>query len=92
MSIPIIQEQERRYGYIKGIYINDEIDDNIIQNRGLYVIFEDNNVWKVPDLELFKLLSEKLLEDAWFVENTDGHGYNKLYISKKNGKWEVELP
>jgi hypothetical protein len=90
MSAPLIQEEERRYGYIKGIYINDEID--IIQNRGLYVVFENNNVWKVPDLELFKLLSQKLIEDAWIIENTDDHGYNKLYISKKNGKWEVELP
>lgn len=92
MSIPIIQEQEKRYGYIKGIYINDDEIDDITQNRGLYVIFENNNVWRVPDLELFKLLSEKLLDDAWSVENTDGHGYNKLHISKENGKWKVELP
>lgn len=90
MSVQVIQEEERFYGYIKGIYINDEID--IIENRGLYVIFEDNNVWKVPDLELFKLLSEKLCADAWVVKNTDDHGYSKLLISKKNGKWEVELP
>jgi hypothetical protein len=92
----ILDDETRFYGYITGLFIKyDDVKEKNYKERGLFAVFEYNDIteiWEVPDLELFNLLFRKLFEDGWFVKNTDDHGYNKLYISKKNGKWEVELP
>ena len=47
----------------------------------------------VPDPELLELLSEHLCSRVparW--ASGDDYGYDKRWISKKNGAWNVELP
>ena len=99
---PIAQilESEQFYGYIKSLQIIASHD----AFRGMYVTFGyggmvdgyyvacKDTIWKVPCFKLFKILSEKLLEDAWIIENTDEVGYQKLYIMKQGDQWKVELP
>ena len=95
-----IEESEKFYGYIKSLQII--ASHNAL--RGMYVSFGygglidgsyaacEDTIWKVPCVKLFKILSEKLLEDAWIIENTDDVGYQKLYIMKQGDQWKVELP
>jgi hypothetical protein len=95
-----IEESEKFYGYIKSLQII--ASDDVF--RGMYVTFGyggmvdgyyaacEDTIWKVPCVKLFKILSEKLLEDAWIIENTDDVGYQKLYIMKQGDEWKVNLP
>jgi hypothetical protein len=93
--IPVIGPEEKFYGYIIGLGIGVSDPLNDYQDRNLYALFEYNCVrstWIVPDEKLFKILSKYLCGDAWIIKNTDDHGYNKLWIEQKEGKWIVNLP
>lgn len=88
-----IGEKEKFYGYIIGLQVERCPDDRI--NRKLYATFEYNGeveVWKVPDSELFKILSSHLVSMANIRSGEDEYGYSKLWIEKKKGKWVVDLP
>ena len=94
---PLIGEEDKFYGYIVGLWIGLAPDWNDRDNldRSLYALFEYNyerTLYRVPDEELFKILTGHLYSMAWIRKNTDDYGYDKFWIKKEAGKWEVDLP
>lgn len=92
---PMIGPESRFYGYLTGLFLApNDLDDNI-DNR-LFAIFEyrdEQDIWEVPDEELFNLLSKYLNSMAWERKNSDSYGISKLYIEKnEDDTWSVELP
>lgn len=84
---------ERFYGYIIGLQIERSPDDAI--GRRLYATFEYNGevtVWRVPDPDLFQILSRHLCSMAESRTSGDDYGYDKLWIKHDAGKWDVSLP
>ncbi len=95
-TLSTIGTAEKFYGYITGTGIescaNPSGDE--IPSR-LYASFEYNGkttVWCVPDHELFGILAHYLTDMALMRSKYGDYGYSKLWISKKNGAWCVELP
>lgn len=89
-----IGDASRFYGYIVGLGVTLELDDDLNPNPSMYALFEYNGemtAWIVRDLELFSILNKHLSDMAWHA-NEGKFGYSKLWIEKKNGKWVVELP
>lgn len=91
-----IGTEEHFYGYITGIGVERCTDPggNQIPTR-LYATFEYNGettVWCVPDHELFSILARHLVDMATMRTEHGDYGYSKLWISKKNGAWDVDLP
>jgi hypothetical protein len=94
-KLPTIGEEAKFYGYIVGLSVGlcDAGTEQL--DRHPYVMFEYNdqrNVWIVPDDNLFGILSRYLVKTAWERKNIDGCGHNKVWIEKRNGRWEVSLP
>ena len=94
---PLIEEEDKFkfYGYIIGLWIVPDWNDSDNLDGSLYALFEYNSertLYRVPDEELFKILTGHLYSMAWIRKNTDEYGYDKLWIKKEAGKWEVELP
>ena len=98
-EIPTIGEEEKFYGYITGLGIErctEPLSPNPAGLTRFYATFEHHgktSVWLVPDPALFELLSEHLcsmVRARW--ASGDDYGYDKLWISKKNGAWNVDLP
>jgi hypothetical protein len=94
MQLETIGETEAFYGYITGLGIHPNADDESKSWGNLYASFEyagETKVWIVPDTELFDILANSLKTMAW--ERHEGcHGMEKLWIAKQNGKWIVDLP
>ena len=93
----IITEAEQFYGYLTGLQVEQRAkpDLNGYVSPKLYATFEygsELKVWEVPDLKLFKILSERLCQMAWARHENAEYGYEKLWIKKANGQWRVDLP
>ena len=93
----VITETEQFYGYLVGLKVeqNAEPDRDGYFSPKLYAGFEygsESSIWEVPDLELFKILSEHLCRMAWARRENAEYGYEKLYIKKQDGRWHVDLP
>lgn len=92
-SDPIIQENEKFYGYLKAIgFYNCSKHKGIW--GGMYAIFEYQNKttrWKVPDIKLFNLLARHLQHECEQLVQSDCF-YTKLWIGKQEGKWWADLP
>jgi hypothetical protein len=95
-KLPVIGQDEHFYGYLISLGVGLSSDREIGEwDRNLYAMFEsggDRCVYQVPDHDLFEILSKHLCSMAWIRTNTDEYGYDKLWISKTNGKWTVNLP
>jgi hypothetical protein len=95
-TISVIEEAEKFYGYIVGLTLepcpnpgNDPVPSK------LYATFEYNGEqtrWIVPDVALFRSLAAHLIDMAVMRSELGDHGYSKLWISKKDGQWLVDLP
>ncbi len=94
MQLETIGETEAFYGYITGLGIHPNADDESKSWGNLYASFEyggETKVWIVPDIELFNILANFLKAMAW--ERHEGCiGMQKLWIVKRNKKWIVDLP
>lgn len=93
-SYPIIGPEEHFYGYVIGLSIEPWTDEGEVPER-LLVTFEygeRQQVWEVPDLELWTILWEHLHGNGWHRKNTDDYGYGKVWIEKKEGAWVVDVP
>src|SRR5437667_9505237 len=95
-DLPVIGEQPHFYGYITGIGVERCRDPGSgpIPQR-LYAAFEYNgetSVWVVPDHELFQQLAKQLVDMAVMQDEHGDYGYAKLWISRKDGRWDVDLP
>ena len=91
----VMTETERYYGYLIALGLQNDTGQPNAEPRHLYAMFEYGgrpDVWVVPDAELFAALAPHLVAMAKTREAGDPYGYNKLWISKQNGKWIVELP
>lgn len=92
-----ITETDNFYGYIVGLRVEQgaKPDMDGIVSPKLYATFEyrrEVSTWEVPDLALFKILAEHLCQMAWARRENAEYGYEKLWIKKVNGKWQVSLP
>jgi len=87
-----IGEAESFYGYIVGLFIAPRDGDE--ENPTAYAVFEYNgeeSVYRVPDPEIFDILSKYLASNAYEAITSDTYS-SKLYIKKENGQWSAELP
>lgn len=94
--LPIIGAESKFYGYITGIGI-EHCPDPCVQPipATLYATFEyggETTVWVVPDHELFGILARHLADMAVMRHEHGDYGYAKLWIGKKDGRWDVDLP
>jgi len=94
-----IGEGSQFYGYIIGLQVDRVSDMDMFSTGempcGVYVTFEYSGkvtVWKVPDLELYRLLSAHLESMVFERLEVGGYGMEKLWIEKVEGRWRVELP
>jgi hypothetical protein len=88
----IIGESEKFYGYIIGLQVERCPTDQVSQK--LLAIFEYNDqqtLWIVPDIELFRILSGHLCSMAEWRSKGD-FGYSKLWIKKQDDKWSANVP
>ena len=93
-KIPTIHEEENFYGYIIGLAIEPNGDYDIPPHK-MYASFDNKGVieiWMVPDIQLFQMLAERLCIMAFERDVSDTCGSQKLYIEKKNGQWNVDVP
>ncbi len=95
-DLPTIGEEAHFYGYITGVGVErcPEPGNDQIPQR-LDATFEYNgktSVWIVPDHDLFKQLAKHLVDTAVMRNEHGDYGYAKLWISKKNGERDVDLP
>lgn len=91
---PVIGPESHFYGYVTGLSIQPRTDDEEIPRR-LLATFEYSGkpeTWEVPSLELFEALWQHLRGNAWHRKNTDEWGYDKVWISRTDAGWHVELP
>ena len=94
MKIPIIQDEEKFYGYIIGLAIEPNGDHDIPPHK-MYASFDNKGVvqiWMIPDIQLFQMLAERLCIMAFERNISDTFGSQKLYIEKKNDQWIVDVP
>lgn len=95
-GIQTINHTQSFYGYIIGLQIaRTPAEKSENPDRSLYATFEYAGVtktWKVPDLELFTLLSQHLEAMAYVRVATGGYGVEKLSIAHNGKAWIVELP
>lgn len=96
IDLPTIGEEAHFYGYITGVGVErcPEPCNDPVPKR-LYATFEYNGktaVWVIPDHELFQQLTMHLVSTAAMRNEHGDYGYAKLWIAKKNGTWEVDLP
>ncbi len=96
IDLPVIGEMAHFYGYITGIGVERVPEPGVepVPSR-LYATFEYNgetSVWLVPDHELFEQLAQHLVETAVMRGEHGDYGYAKLWISRENGKWDVDIP
>jgi hypothetical protein len=94
-ELPVIGDDPHFYGYITGIGVERSSDASDNVPRHLYATFEYNDetsVWLVPDHELFALLARHLVDMAVMRDEHGDYGYAKLWISRKDGRWDVDLP
>jgi hypothetical protein len=92
--IPTIQDEEKFYGYIIGLGIEPDRNDDAPLDK-MYASFEYNGeiqIWMVPDPDLFQILAEHLCSIDIVISISDSYVNQKLYIEKKNGKWIVDVP
>ena len=90
--IPVIGEEEFFYGYIISLWVAPNILET--EDRRLYAFFEYGasvQIFQIPDAKLFSILAKHLCNMAWVRHNTDDYGYEKLWIRKGLGGWEVEV-
>ena len=88
-----IGEEEKFYGYIIGLQVESCPTDDRVGDK-LYATFEYRGkptVWRVPDAELFRILSEFLCGMAQDRAGGAGYGCCKLWI-KKQDKQELLHP
>jgi hypothetical protein len=95
-TIPIstIGPEEKFYGYITGLGVENDRDDGTVPSR-LYATFEYNGkatVWIVPDHELFAILSRHLCDMAFYRNEGECYGISKLWIAKRGDGWVADLP
>ena len=93
--IPTIGPEERFYGYITGLGVEDggTRPDGTAPDR-LYATFEYNGettVWIVPDHRLFAILARHLCATA-AARHSGCPGLSKLWIARRGGRWLVDLP
>ena len=87
-----ISDTAQFHGYIIGLQIERTPDE--VTGSKLYAVFEYGGEVKlklVPDYSLFNQLSTHLSIMA-SQRSIGEYGYNKLWIGKVNGRWEVSLP
>jgi hypothetical protein len=93
--IKTIGEEPHFYGYLKGLSI-ERPDETLGTGVNFYASFiygETVSFWKVPDAELFRILSGWLVSAAQELSHCDDYnGVVKLHIEKTDGKWIVDLP
>jgi hypothetical protein len=94
MKPQIIGEQEECYGYLTGLGVQPNRHDIMKRlDPTLYASFEragQTQVWIVPDLCLFQILTKSLYSMALDGDCEDMGGTYKLLISKQNNSWIVE--
>ena len=92
----MIGPEEKFYGYIVGLSLErGDLPDSPDVPARMFARFEYSDwtsVAEVPDFELFRLLAGHLKANAEMRAEFGDWGYSKVWISKKNGKWSVELP
>jgi hypothetical protein len=94
-ELPVIGDKPHFYGYITGVGVERCPNATDDVPRRLYATFEYNgetSVWLVPNHELFAELARHLIDMAVMRDEHADYGYAKLWISRKNGKWIVDLP
>jgi len=94
-ELPVIGDEPHFYGYITGVGVERCSDARDDVPRHLYATFEYNgetSVWLVPDHELFTELAGHLVDTAVMRDEHGDYGYAKLWISRKDGRWDVDLP
>ena len=89
-----ISQTEKRYGYLKALSYDcyETSDENRYAFYATFELDQYSETYEVPDLELFKLLSENLLKHAYIRFNSDALDHHALYIKKTNNVWSVETP
>lgn len=91
-----IGEEAKFYGYIIGVSLERSGDELSGETpTKMFAMFEYNgekSVYEVPDIELFRQLAGHLLSNAEMRAEHGEYGYAKLWIEKKDGKWDVDLP
>lgn len=93
MKPQIIGEQEECYGYLTGLGVQPHWHDIFDQGNTLYASFhhcQGTEVWIVPDLFLFQILTKSLYSMALNGDCEEMCGLRKLLISKTNDTWNVE--
>ena len=97
-GIKEITEAVNFYGYLVGLSVGrlplslSSYDKGDLRLFATFMYNGTKTTYEVPDLELFKILSEYLMSTAWDYKNSDGDTLNKLYIEKKDGRWLADLP
>ena len=91
-----IGPEEKFYGYVVGLSLErGDLPGSPDVPARMFARFEYSgrtSVAEVPDFELFEILAAHLKANAqWRAEEGDW-GYSKVWISRRNGKWRVELP
>jgi hypothetical protein len=94
--LPVIGTEPHFYGYITGLGIEScpNLSDAPVPST-LYATFEygsETTVWVVPDHKLFAMLAEHLKSMAFERDTSDAYGISKLWISRRDGRWIVDLP
>jgi hypothetical protein len=93
MKPQIIGEQEACYGYLTGLGVQDPWDPETATEHILYASFAcagKTQVWIVPDVLLFKTLTEFLYAMALHGDCQEMGGIYKLSIFKANNTWKVQ--
>lgn len=95
-SIQMIGAERDFYGYIVGLQLErGDLPESPDIPARMFARFEygaRTTVWEIPDHKLFRALSKHLCDNAQMRDEHEDYGYSKLYIEKKDGEWEVDLP
>jgi hypothetical protein len=88
----VIGEEERFYGYIRGLHYEHAEEGKEGSLRAVFEYAYEVTIWEVPDMELFSILHGHLYEMANELKENGNWGYSKLWIKKENGRWSATLP
>jgi|GEM_PF-6883663 len=95
-STQMIGTELKFYGYIVGLQLQPcNLPESPDVAGRMFATFEygaTTTVWEIPDHKLFRELSRHLSDNAQMRDEHEDYGYSKLYIEKKDGEWEVDLP